>query len=157
MIQWWSEQHDSIQHCDFFLFFLVLFFFFYCHDRAMLPRGRLRVRFPPLSLSLPLGLAGAEISSKKACNWQSHVFSLRERAQPARERMRAKERERERERGRQRERETERERGRSAQRWCEWGRDWKGRQRDMTKISKGRKHAVPCELNWWPMGSRMSD
>lgn len=112
---------------------------FHMHAAERQSRWRLRARFP----SLPSDRR-AEISAKKACNWQSHVLPLRERAQPARERMRAKE--------------GERERGGEGEQYRGGVRKGlKGRERDMTKISKGRKHAVPCELNWWPMGSRMSD
>lgn len=77
-------------------------------------------------------LVGAEIRNKKAYNWQSHVFSLRERAQPVGERMRAKEGERE--------RGSEWGGGRGGiereQRWCEWGRDRREERKTWQKYQK---------------------
>lgn len=55
-----------------------------------------------------------------------------------------RERERERERGRQRRRRRERER--EQYRGGESEGRTEGKKRDMREISKGRKHAVPCEL-----------
>ena len=74
------------------------------------------------------------------------MFSRRERAQPARERMRAKERER----GREREREggRERERERDQYRGGVSGERDPRDERDMIDGPGGGTHLVPCERNW---------